>query len=172
MELTWTRNDREIWYLTAIVLVSSALSLHLITLTIFFGLFDILTAVIPPFELFEIILMPIFDIFLAVLPLLPHLLGFVYAKRTGNGRGSYYFALAVSFVLSHYSFSYYDITGHGVVNPIWYEEIAFLSVTLLVPTFHAYLRYDGDIREIVLLVLIYAPWVQLIRMGIAYLSLI
>jgi hypothetical protein len=165
MELARARSYEEVGYLAAIFVVSLALSSHLITIVVLFKLADIVPILIP-------ILFP----FVPFLPFLPHLPGFVYAKRTSNRRGDYYFALAVSFVLSQYSHLHYRLRDVGMgtvpVHLVWYEEIALLTVTLLVPTFHAYLRYDGDLREVVLLVLIYAPWVQLIRMGIAYLSLI
>jgi hypothetical protein len=48
--------------------------------------------------------------------------------------------------------------------------VLIFVAALLIPTFHAYSEYEkyGDVREVVLLILIYAPWAQFLRLFTGY----
>ena len=179
MNLTWTRNDREIWYLAAIVLVSLILA--------------------PPCmsSLLPIDLLPLWIpvwIYIALLfligPVLPHLPAFVYGTYTSGwavvwkkNRQSmslnYLSAFLISALISVFVNMYVDIRVCALVSPhkpypVWYIDVAIVAVTLLIPTFHAYFAYEKyrDIGIVVMLVLIYAPWVQFVRLFSVYMRFI
>ncbi len=143
--MKWTRNDREIWYLSGIFLMSLTLTLKPIPVLVPFPWW-ISTSVI-------------FILYLS----LPHLLAFVYGVYTQEDRGvpghkeNYLLALFISAPLSF-------LPPHGVYGPIIVVAVLFVSII------HAYSEYSKyrDFREVVLLFMVYAPWVPFVRMWAGY----
>lgn len=182
--MKWTRKDREVWYLAVVFLVSFALALPAMNVWLFVFDFDILDS------LLEMLLEPLFEIlspsvplpiFLFVhviifflLPGLSHLPAYVYGIYTWDNadRGypwHYLLALSVSETVSFF-LMFLRVPLSPSIPPSWQIEVSFVFIILLVPTFHAYFEYNkyGDIREVVLLLMIYAPWLWLVRMFLGY----
>jgi len=119
-----------------------------------------------------------------VLPVLPHLPAFFYGAYTqkDEGRGvpgekeNYLLALLVSAPLSYYVVlrSEYMARGLPPAYLVWYAEAVIVGAVLLVPTFHSYSEYKkyGDFREVVLLFMVYAPWVQFVRLFTGYMRFV
>ena len=159
--MAWTRNDREIWYLAAVFLVSLALSL----------LSAIMLEPIPVQSGF---------LLLVLLPILPHLPAYVYGVyirevQTPAAPG-YQLALAVSTLISLYVNSYVIIllTGLPPLPPVWYHDVTVVVFVLLIPTYHMYIEYNdhGDFIQVVLLFIVYAPWAQFIRLFTGYMRFV
>lgn len=137
-----------------------------------------------PRNRFEAFIILIFFSFLWVLtPVILHLVAFIYSvitqdrhrvriQRVQGGwtrqEKNYVIALVTSAFLSYVVTRYSVCTPTGTSHPVWYVDVSIVVAALLIPTFHAYFLYDGDVREVVLLVMIYAPWVHFIRLFVAY----
>jgi len=168
MELTWTRNNREIWYLTAIVLVSLVLaSLRLM---------DIILWNLP---------ISVFSLFLYLRPIFPHFPAFLYGIYTqtdwnregvSGQKANYLLALFISAPFSFFVTLRTSMTfpPSPMYYPVWQIEVPIVIITLLIPTFHAYFAYKkyGDIRMVMMIILIYAPWVQFVRTVEVYMHFI
>ena len=165
--MKWTRNDREVWYLSVVFLVSLGLSLLSVPMLIQFGIL---------FE-FGILFAP----FLIILPHMPHMPAYVYGVHIREGQTSrivsgYRLALIVSILTSLYVSVHVVLMLIGLppMPPVWYHEVVVVSVVLLVPTYHAYTEYNKheDFIQIVMLFMVYAPWAQFIRLFTGYMRFV
>ncbi len=179
MELTQARSYEEVEYLAAIFVVSLALSLPRTNANIFFilpnvdwldPLFEMLS--ILPFILFA----PLYFLIGILVPVLPHLPAFAYGMQTQDNmisesmgmprqKDSYRLALLISILLSFFATNYlFIIRGR---TSLVLSIVIIVVATLLIPVFQVHYEYEdhGSIREIVLILLIYAPWVQFVRLG-------
>lgn len=112
------------------------------------------------------------------LPAVPHLPAFGYGVYTRTDRVSkgvlgqkenYLLAFSISALLSFFAIIYtLGVCSPGRMYPVWYIDVSIVAAALLIPTFHIYSEYEGDFREVILLVLIYAPWVQFVRLLMVY----
>lgn len=126
----------------------------------------------------------VFTTFFYLMPVLPHLPAFfygIYTQTDQPDRGvpgqkeNYLLALFISAPLSFFvTMRTFLAYGLPPLYPVWYIEVLIVAATLLIPTFHAYSEYEkyGDVREVVLLILIYAPWVQFVRTFVAYMRFV
>lgn len=174
MNMNWTRNNREVWYLVGIVLTSLALAPPFWVLQGSFTLLEALSTVLSTFILR--LLSPGFLLLVYLIPVLPHLPAFLYGVyfRTDGDAGSlpgqkenYISALYISAPTSFFvTYNTYIFSGIPPTYPIWQFEVAIVAANLLILTFHAYFVYEkyGDLRTVVLLIMIYAPWAQFARL--------
>jgi len=162
MGFAWTRDDRGVWNLVAVFLVSLGLSL--------------LSAIMlePVSAQFNFLLL------LGLLPILPHLPSFVYGvylreTQTPTAPG-YPMALFISSLISLYVTLYVVmlLTGLPPSPPVWYHDVIIVVFVLLIPTYHTYVEYDdhGDFIQVVLLFMVYAPWAQFVRLFTGYMRFI
>lgn len=163
----WIRNDRERWYLAAIILLSIALTLF--TSHLFFTKVFIEGSSFFRYVLFSL------SILLYPVPVLPHLPAFVYARYTRDssrdipGKTESYFmaflaAIAISFAVT---MRVGMVMGLPPALPFWQIDVLFTAGVLLIPAFHSYCQYDEyeDFRRVVLLVMVYAPWTWIVRLA-------
>jgi|GEM_PF-4847008 len=167
MRFAWTRNDREVWYLAGILLLPLALTL--------FARYVWLTrsTFVDDGSLLAYILFPV-PIFVYYVPVLQHLPAFVYARYTRDtsrdvlGKTESYFiaflaSVAISFAVT---VRVTMLRGLPPALPFWQIDVLFAAGILFAPASHAYFQYDTheDFRRVVLLVMVYAPWAQILRL--------
>lgn len=184
MDVTQARIYEEVEYLAVIFIVSLSFSLPRTNANIFFLLpnldwLDPLleTASILPFFLFA----PLYFSIAILVPVLPHLPAFLYGMQTQDNRisegmgmprqkDSYRLALLISILLSLF------VTNHWYIirgrTSLALSIVIIVVATLFIPALQAYYEYKdhGIVREVVVIVLIYAPWVQFVRIWVVYTS--
>lgn len=103
----------------------------------------------------------------------------VYLRKdqTPNTVLGYPLALAVSSLTSLYLNAYIIVMLTGPpLPPIWYHDVIVVVFALLVLTYHAwmYIEYDehGDVIQVMLLLMVYAPWVQFVRLFTWYMRFV
>lgn len=174
MGLTWTRNNRDIWYLVAIFLITLSLSLSMKYIWLIRD-----TAVEDGSFLGYILFTAIH--FSYYVPVLSHLPAFVYGRITRDPSRdapgtteSYFVALLASITVSlAVTIRITMLFGLPPAYPSWQIDVLFVVAVLLVPAYHAYSDYDthGNVRRGILLVMVYAPWVQIVRLLTARMEL-
>jgi len=171
--MNWTKNDREVQYLVVIALASLVMSLSNVTVQL---LMDTFTPMAESSDVvsFELLFLYVASVYTT--PILPHLPAFVYAVYTREGGSSenmwnsYITALLVSGLIALF-LTYPSSPVLYDTSSVWFSVAIFVLFVLYVPILHAYFRYDGDLREVVLLFMIYAPWVHFFRPLAEYLLL-
>jgi hypothetical protein len=170
MELT--KNDREVRYLVVIAPASSVLSLSNLAVQMVMAT---LTSVAGNSGIVSFGLLFLYVASVYTVPLLPHIPAFVYAvyaREEGMTEtpNSYITAFLVSGLFALF-LTYPSSPILYQTSSDWFSVAIFVLFVLAIPALHAYLRYDGDLREVVLLFMIYAPWVHFFRPLAEYLLL-
>jgi len=171
--MRWTRNDREVLYLAGILLLPLALTLFARYVWLTRSTFVDDGSFLTYSSFLTYILFPV-PILVYYVPVLQHLPAFVYARYARDSSRdvlgkteSYFVAFLASMVISFaVTVRVTMLRGLPPALPFWQIDVLFAAGVLLAPASHAYFQYDEheDFRRVVLLVMIYAPWAQILRL--------